>query len=272
MSSMYPHPQPGIGMGVTRKLLPAYFLVLAVSGILLAMAPAASAHNPDIVAHVTCGSPGEVVVSFTATSWMSTDATRRVNNSVGIDVVVGGVVTRMTTGAFTAADGYTFGGTFALALTTAPVMVRATALVPFGPHGEYGEQGATRETSVLAMPTCPVPVPTTTTVMPTTTTVVPTTTTSVSTTTTAVSTTTTVVPTTTTSGPVQVLVVVTGPTTVPPTVPVRVEAVTFVVGPAQLPATGSRSAARLIGLAIALVGVGACACAIARRPAWRSRS
>jgi hypothetical protein len=258
---MYPHAEPGIGLGVTRKLLPASLLMLVVSGALLATAPSASAHHPDIAAQIACGHPDQVVVSFTATSWMTPEPDRRVNTAVAIDVVVGTVVTRVTTGAFSAGDAYTFGGTVTLARPDAPVTVRATALAPFGPHGEFGSQGATRETAVLPLPACPAPV-TPTSATPSA--VVPTT----------VATTTTV--------PGEVLVatssmVVVAQTTVPTTppvvttVPVRVEAVTFVVAPARLPETGSRATAGLAGLALALVGLGACACAIARRPAARAR-
>ena len=261
---MYPPHGGRLGLGVTRKLIPISLFTLVASAGLLAVAPAASAHHPEIAAQISCGQPKQVVVSFTATSWMTADANRRVNNEIAIDIVVGGVTTRVTTGAFTAGDGYTFGGTVTLARPTGTVVVRATAIAPFGPNGEYASQGETRETSVLGLPPCPVPVPTASapvseapssaapapvaaapTVAPAPGEVLVATSSMVV----------TVVPTTTTKG-----------AATPTTVQAQVEAVTFVVGASRLPETGSRSTMRLAGFALALVGMGALACALARRP------
>ena len=250
---------------MTRKLLSIGLLVFVTSAGLLAFAPGASAHHPEISAQISCGETGTVVVSFVATSWTTPEADRRVNSSVAVDIVVAGVTTRITTGAFTVGDGYRFGGTATLARPTAGVVVRATALAAFGPHGEYGSQGASRETTVLALPMCPPDRATTTAASGTSTTEstpaatpVPTTTTVAGELLVATSSMVVTAPTTTTTSTV----------TAPPVVEAAtVRAAAPVVTASRLPETGSHHPARLVGLALGMIGLGLGSCALARRPA-----
>ena len=253
---------------MTRKLLSIGLLVFVTSAGLLAFAPVASAHHPEISAQISCGETGTVVVSFVATSWTTPEADRRVNSSVAVDIVVAGVTTRITTGAFTVGDGYRFGGTATLARPTAGVVVRATALAAFGPQGEYGSQGASRETTVLALPMCPDGATTTAASGTSTTESTP-----------AATPATAPAPTTTTvAGELLVAtssMVVTAPTTTTTstvTAPPVVEAATVraadpVVTASRLPETGSHHPARLVGLALGMIGLGLGSCALARRPA-----
>ncbi|MFN8036644.1 MAG: LPXTG cell wall anchor domain-containing protein [Acidimicrobiia bacterium] len=129
----------------------------ATAGLAITMATPAAAHHPDLTVATGGCVDGHEVINVTATAWETPDTPRRVNHSIGISV--DGV--QVATGAFLPENNYSF----SLVIPTTPGthVVRATALVPWGPNEEYTSDDPYRE-STVTVEACP----TTTTATPTT--------------------------------------------------------------------------------------------------------
>jgi hypothetical protein len=202
--------------------------LFAAAGIaVVGFAGTASAHHPEISATVRCEAEGDPTVSITATSWATPNQAARHNNNVVI--AIDGVTVR--SGAFTATNGYTF--TVRVPVTVGVHTARATAVVGFGPSGEFGSAGEWRETQFRVPDNC-APVPPTTTV-----------------------TTTSRPPTTTLSTPTTVT------TTVPP-VSVQASSAKVVTQPTRLADTGGVNWSLVVGGVLALA-LGLFATALHRR-------
>jgi hypothetical protein len=126
-----------------RRLL----LLALTCGALLAVPASAFAHHADVTATVDCSG----LVSYTVTSWQTNDGPdHRVNNSVGVDV--NGIA--QPSGAFNAANGYQFSGSYQLAAPL-PASVTVTAHPgPFGSTGQYANSG-TPTSGAQTVPPCP---------------------------------------------------------------------------------------------------------------------
>ena len=119
-------------------------LVVAV-GIPVAVAGPASAHHPEIVASVDC----DGLVSFTASSWVTSDPLKKTNPNIGVYTKQGSTLTKVAQGAF-AAPGYSFSGTFSIgSAPSATIVVRADAKWASGAGA-----GDSRQTTVTAPTDC----------------------------------------------------------------------------------------------------------------------
>jgi hypothetical protein len=128
----------------------------AAVGLLTCLFPQspASAHHPEVRAANVC-LDGVPSVAVTATAWETElEVTRRVNTDVRIDAR--GPHTAVTLGVTFVAPDYesrvTFPAPHALGDT---LTVRATAVAPWGPNGEFGHEGTWRETTVSIADVCP---------------------------------------------------------------------------------------------------------------------
>jgi hypothetical protein len=140
-------------------------ILAVVPAALLSLTQLADAHHPELEASVKCvDSQAEVTVK--AWSWEDDDANRRVNKDIAIswDGVTKG------SGAFTSANDYSFSTKFSVPADGTKHTATATAMVPFGPNGEFGFAGEFRQVTVTLPANC-APAPTTTTAPPPTTTV-----------------------------------------------------------------------------------------------------
>lgn len=118
----------------------------------------ADAHHPEVTASAVCAD-GQSIVTIRATSWETDEAPRRHNNDVVVtfDAVVVG------RGVFVPSNQYSFEIPYRTATDGATHTVRAAAVAPFGPQGEFGDAGSFRETTVTTPSNCsPAAAPTTT--------------------------------------------------------------------------------------------------------------
>jgi LPXTG-motif cell wall-anchored protein len=170
-------PSPTFARRLRRGLAGGAMATAAVLGF----AGVASAHHADVTAAATCATDtakintGQATVSYTATAWQTTETEKRVNTNLSVDRRIGsGPWVNVGSGAFTAANSYSFSGSFQVPSDGSSVTVRVTAVANYGPKGEF-DFGGTYNDVVLNAATCTVG-PTTTTAAPTTTTPAPTTT------------------------------------------------------------------------------------------------
>jgi hypothetical protein len=155
-------------------------LVCSLVAVVAALAwnvGSASAHHPEVVATNVC-TDGVPTIEVTAFAWTDLPAgwapDHRVNNNIRIDVIGPGLT---ASGAFAAPD-YSFTVQFAVPQSVGQTLtVRVTSVAAWGPNGEYGSAGQSRETTVTVAPPCNEGTTTTTTAAPTTTTAAPTSTT-----------------------------------------------------------------------------------------------
>ncbi len=147
------------------KLLAGAIALLPAAG-LLAITQLANAHYPDIEATAVCVNT-EAKITIKVTSWQTDENARREN--ANISVSWDGVP--VASGSFTPANTYTFTVAVMAPADGAAHAIVATAVTAFGPNGEFGSAGATREATITLPKSC---APATTTPPPTT--VAPTTT------------------------------------------------------------------------------------------------
>jgi len=135
------------------KLLAGAIALLPAAG-LLAITQLADAHYPGIDGTAVCIDTTANVELYVE-SWQTDEPARRANNNV--DVQWDGV--SVGKGKFTAENGYKFTLKITVKADGAPHAVKAVAVDPFGPSGEYGFEGTFRTNTVAVPPSC---VPTTT--------------------------------------------------------------------------------------------------------------
>jgi hypothetical protein len=114
----------------------------------------ASAHHPEIRAENVC-LEGVPAVAVTATAWETDlEPTRRVNTDVRIDA--SGPHTAVTLGGNFVAPDYEARVMFQVPNAIGDTLiVRATAVAPWGPNQEFGYAGTWRETTVTIANVCP---------------------------------------------------------------------------------------------------------------------
>jgi MYXO-CTERM domain-containing protein len=152
------------------------FVALGLA-VLIALVPgAALAHYPEVQGEQRCelNEDGDGVLytlHYTATAWNEEglDPDRRVNQQIGITVTdkhSGQVIWQDDdAGEFDADNGYSFSGTVDLGSEPRTVIVRAQAMVPWGPDPEnnpLADEGPAKEKKVRPKGDCPEPTPTTT--------------------------------------------------------------------------------------------------------------
>jgi LPXTG-motif cell wall-anchored protein len=181
----------------------ATFVALSVStGVIGGLAPA-YAHHPEITATVLC-EDGTIVIQWMSKSWKQDPNNDGESGNPDIRIYFDGV--EVAKGAYTAANGYQFGGTTPWPnLNDTHVVVKAVAVAAFNNGNSKGEFRTTTVdlTADIKKECCPEETTTTTEQETTTTTIEETTTTTeaVTTTTGEVSPSTTSAPTSTTSAP-----------------------------------------------------------------------
>jgi hypothetical protein len=114
----------------------------------------ASAHHPEVVAENACVE-GVPSIEVTATAW-ETDLgdERRINKDIRIDAT-GPNTSESVSGVFVSPD-YEARVVFEVPNAIGDtVIVRATAVAPWGPNGEFGFAGTWRETWVTVADVCP---------------------------------------------------------------------------------------------------------------------
>lgn len=120
-------------------------LALAFAAVQLLSARPADAHHPEITGQVVCQAPTLSIV-YTATAWVGDgDPLGRTHDN--IDILVDGVL--QATGAFTAANGYTFGGTLAVPAGKAPGDPIVLTAYADGPWGNGSAGGESRSTTIF---------------------------------------------------------------------------------------------------------------------------
>lgn len=132
---------------------------------LLGATTIADAHHPEITANPGCVQNAQASVFVTATAWQTGDPAHRVNNDIGIDIWNGSQWVNASNGAFTlTVTSFTRALTLPADVTPVTARIRAIARVPWGPNGEFGSVGESRETTVTVTMPCLTsdPVPTTT--------------------------------------------------------------------------------------------------------------
>jgi hypothetical protein len=133
-----------------RKVLAPLVVLAVAAATLLAIALPASAHHPDIVASASC-LDGAATISYTATAW-EPDAENpgtRANPEITITVDFGSGFVAAGTGAFTAANSYSFSGTIAVPAGATQATVRATATAEW----DNGTPGGDFREAVVSLPT-----------------------------------------------------------------------------------------------------------------------
>ena len=128
---------------------------------LLAFTQMADAHYPGIEGTAECVDVTAKVTIYVE-SWQTTESARRANNNIA--VLWDGVT--VASRAFTAANGYKFTIELTAPADGAVHALKAVAVDPFGPNGEFDFQGTSRENTVTLPKSCVVA---TTTAAPTTT-------------------------------------------------------------------------------------------------------
>jgi hypothetical protein len=116
----------------------------------------ASAHHPEVVAENVCVE-GVPSIAVTATAW-ETDLgdERRINTDVRIEAT-GPHTSKSVQGVFVSPD-YEAQVVFEVPDAIGDTLiVRATAIAPWGPNGEFGFAGTWRETWVTVADVCPPP-------------------------------------------------------------------------------------------------------------------
>jgi hypothetical protein len=142
-----------------RNLARIGLLALTIAILQTQVAQLAFAHHPEISATVDCNG----LIGFTAEAFQTTDAERRENHDVRIqlktfDGSTWSAYTEIAQGQFlpTQNPPYQFSGTFQL---TQPlpekVQLKAIAMVKWGPNETFSEPGQFRETDVETVPECP---------------------------------------------------------------------------------------------------------------------
>ena len=137
------------------------FIAFVSMLLMIAMPGVAGAHHPLISATANCDA---FAIDYTATAWFAPINDARTNNNVV--VTIDGVI--VGSGAFTAANGFSFSGS--VAADPGTYVVRVTAVPAWGEAENRGSPGVFRETSVVVPADCVPPAPPTTvvTVPPTT--------------------------------------------------------------------------------------------------------
>lgn len=131
---------------------------LAATASLVFLMAGADAHHPELTASSVC-SNGLAEVRINTFSWDTEDLGHRYNSNV--EVTVGNVVAGR--GAFTPANNYAFSLVYRTPADGSTRTVRATALVAWGPNGEFGYPGEFRDTTVTLPTNCVVAATTSTT-------------------------------------------------------------------------------------------------------------
>jgi hypothetical protein len=137
-----------------KKLLASGALASAV--VLMWGITAASAHHPEVAAVTVCYNNAPAI-QVTSTAWDTTEGdAHRVNTNVQVHVTGPGIDQTLS-GAFTGPT-FSFVRTFVLPNSAMgqTLTVRATAVAPWGPSGEFGSEGTFRETTVTVQNPCPV--------------------------------------------------------------------------------------------------------------------
>lgn len=141
-------------VGSSRAKRRAFFAVttmaLATAGIAVTSG-VASAHHAEITASAACAEGGGWTVSYTSTAWAGDGSeASRTNPDIAIEASVdGGAASQVGSGAFNAANSFTFGGTFHVDEPASSVDVTARVL---GTWGNEAGPGDVRTTTV-SLPT-----------------------------------------------------------------------------------------------------------------------
>ena len=143
----------------TRRVTAAVLLLTGLVTTVPMLAGIASAHHPDITASAACTG----VVSWTSTAWAGeTDKPKTAKNEnelsrtnadieISLQIVSGtGTVPAVVHGAYSKANGYTFGGTFTWPTGATAISVKATARAKWANGVSSGDS---RMTSNIAKPT-----------------------------------------------------------------------------------------------------------------------
>jgi len=138
-------------------------LVGLLMGIVVAVAPSASAHYADIVA---TANPDCKTISYTATAWPGPTPADRTNPAIQVSYSTTGPTgpwTAFHTGAFTSADNFSFSGTFTPSPDTpgTSVWVQTLPTQPWG-SGKAPEADDGRVAGPVVIPKCTIPGPTVT--------------------------------------------------------------------------------------------------------------
>lgn len=144
-----------------RRLAPLAAMTAFIMTMFVVAAPIASAHHPEISASSYCDESGAPVISFRAYSWLQDPSQdgKSGNPDIGIYVRTSGSDwEKVTSGAFTEANGYEFDGVFdATKWAGMTVTVKARADQPFNNGNSQGEY---RKVDVHVPADCSPPDPT----------------------------------------------------------------------------------------------------------------
>lgn len=116
---------------------------------LLTWTQLADAHYPGIEGTALCLDTNAKVTIF-GESWVTEDTPRRANNN--IEVLWDGV--RVANQSFTAANSYRFTIDLIVPADGKTHTLKAVAVTPFGPNGEYGFAETSRESTVTLPESC----------------------------------------------------------------------------------------------------------------------
>jgi len=142
--------------------------LMSAVAVLLAMmaiyAPPALAHHPELEANQTC-IDREVAVQYTSTSWLTTGASGSAHSDIRIQArPSGGTWVEVGSGAYTAANGYSFDGTFdgadlgGQAFWDETIEIRAFANGPWENGADGNQYSSTVQVNVTQdcfNPSCP---------------------------------------------------------------------------------------------------------------------
>jgi LPXTG-motif cell wall-anchored protein len=148
-----------ISASLSKKAATAASIVLAVFAVGLVVAPAASAHHPEIVAAATCDSD----VTFTSTAWEANTTDERTNAAIEISVSTDGgafvALPRPPEYRYDTANDFQFTDTFTPTAGWSALRVRATAVAAW----ESGAAAGDSRTSATVTPRtdCAPPAPAT---------------------------------------------------------------------------------------------------------------